>query len=349
MPENNSRGGTDPLSGKTPRDVVLFDRAPTSDETAAIAGSDMTVLFDLLVLGIASWVLPERWWRYLTRGLERMKRLASPRATSENANKIGAVPELARSGRASSRQLALEVAASRSEHHMQVLRDHRPGRWQPELDITGLEHLTAAIDAGRGAVLWVSHFAFNTLATKMALHRAGFKVAHVSRPEHGFSKTAFGIRCLNPLRGGAEARYLDHRILIDAGNPGKAMRSAHRVLSKGGVLTITAGAWAGKRLAEGRMLNGRMQLAVGAPGLAHATGAVLIPVFTVRDRASTVIDVNLGAPLEIDRAGARDDVVLRAVADYLDALEPWVRRYPEQWRGWSRLSAAAPATPGENG
>src|SRR5258708_1212711 len=85
--------------------------------------------------------------------------------------------------------------------------------------------------AGRGAVLWVAHFSFNSLAAKKALHQAGFAVAHLSRPEHGFSTSRFGIAALNPIRVRTDRRFLADPIIADRPQPAKPMRRAHRRLA----------------------------------------------------------------------------------------------------------------------
>jgi hypothetical protein len=67
------------------------------------------------------------------------------------------------------RGFALDSAAGRSEHHVQILRELCPARWTPRLALDGADHVDRALAQGRGAVLWVAHFCFNALASKMAL------------------------------------------------------------------------------------------------------------------------------------------------------------------------------------
>ena len=77
---------------------------------------------------------------------------------------------------------------------------------RPQLEISGREYLDEALSKGKGAVLWVAHFAFASLFTKMALFQDGYRISHISRPEHGVSKSRFGIKYLNWFRCEAENR-----------------------------------------------------------------------------------------------------------------------------------------------
>ena len=55
------------------------------------------------------------------------------------------------------------------ETAMQVFRCHAPMRWEPDISIEVEAHLETALAAGRGAILWDSHFYFASLITKMGI------------------------------------------------------------------------------------------------------------------------------------------------------------------------------------
>jgi lauroyl/myristoyl acyltransferase len=229
--------------------------------------------------------------------------------------------------------IALDLQAAVYELRMQNLRCWRPGGWRPDIALRGEEHLVRAIERGNGAILWVAHFAFNSGTTKMALHSRGYRVSHLSRPEHGFSKTRFGIACLNPVRCIPEDRYLAERIVYDRTRPSTAMRRMVRALASGGVVSITAGAWEGSGLVDAPLLGGTLSLAIGAPRLALLTGSALLPVFSIRNSEQSLTTV-IEAPIDLSRDGTSVDVCGDAAAEYLKRHEPWIRQFPEQWRGW---------------
>jgi len=292
---------------------------------------DSRFLLELPLLAAIATFVPESRWRSICVGLERLKaRLGwfSPRRIRDGLALMR--------GPATADDDAQRVAAARSEHHLQILREFFWG-WSAPLELEGAEHLAEAMRAGRGAVLWVAHFSFNSLAAKKALHKAGFAVAHLSRPEHGFSTSRFGIAALNPIRVRTERRFLAERIIVERAQPATAMRRAQRQLLDNRLVSITAGAWEGALLATVAVGGVELELSTGAPGLAHVVGAPLLPVFTVRDEGTLRIAVIVGPPIEIDRARDRKMAVADAAQLFADRLAPFVDRYPLQWRDWEKL------------
>jgi lauroyl/myristoyl acyltransferase len=291
---------------------------------------DAWFLLELPALAAIAVLVPEAGWAPTCLGLERLK--AGLGAFSPD--RIAAGLRLA--GRPAPAADALRVAAARSEHHLQILREIALG-WSAPLELSGAAHLQDALAAGRGAVLWVAHFSFNALAAKKALHEAGFVLSHLSRPEHGFSKSRFGIALLNPLRVRAETRYLRERILIDRARPAAALHQAQRRLRDNGIVSVTAGAWEGALPARVAVAGGELELSTGAPGLCHLTGAALLPVYTVREAGSRAIRVEIGPPIAVERGADRKRAAMAAARDFAVRLAPYVERYPLQWRDWEKL------------
>jgi lauroyl/myristoyl acyltransferase len=232
----------------------------------------------------------------------------------------------------------LKHEALRNEHYLQIFRNYRPGGWTPLLTLEGEDHLRTALEKGRGAVLWVAHFCFSPLAAKKALSHAGYKVWHVSRPEHGPVKSRLGIRFLNPICTGIENRFLAGRIVIDRETPNKATMMAARLLRKNQVVSITAGAWEGKKVASVELLGGTFELAIGPPFLASLCGAALLPVFTVRDDSRSAIKVILGEPLGVSETLDEDLRLAFLAQSFADRMAPYIQNYPDQWLDWRDLS-----------
>lgn len=299
---------------------------------------DALLCIELPTLLTVSWLMPERAWRDVCLRLERIKaflKLWSPEPIEKVASAVLSEDQL----NGSARHFALRNAAGRTEHHLQIMKSHHPSGWNPQLILEGREHLDGALATGAGAVLWVAHFCFNALATKKALARAGFRTWHLSRPEHGFSKSRFGIKVLNPLRVRAELPYLAGRIVIDRSKPSKAKSSAERLLRDNKIVSITAGAWEGRRLAISKLLNGTIELATGAPALAERCNAALLPVFTVRDfgHIRVIIDRPIAIPSNPDTTAR----LALMTQEFCNRLEPLVLAYPDQWRDWKNLNIAA--------
>ena len=224
------------------------------------------------------------------------------------------------------------------EHYVQVVKERLTG-WRARVTLEGGEHLVRARDAQDGAVLWVAHFCFNALASKMALQTHGNRVHHISRAEHGFSKSSFGMKFLNPIRIGAEARYLASRIVIGRENPALAMHTALRALKNGDFVSITAGAWEGQLISE-VMIDGRvLELSTGAPRLAALARCPLMPVFVVRDDVNAEIRVIIEAPLTIDRTLPRDMLVQSVASQFAELHQNYISLSPHQWRDWEKLQS----------
>ena len=293
---------------------------------------------ELPILALAAAAVPERRWPAFCRRLEAAKAslgFFDPAPVARIAKRVLGPGEPGFDALG----FALASAAGRSEHHLQILKAVAPGGWNAPIDLVGREHLDAALAAGRGTVLWVAHFCFKALATKKALADAGYRAWHMSRPEHGFSKSRLGIATVNRIRVRAELAHLAGRIVIDREKPMSATLAAQRELKRNGIVSITAGAWEGQRLAGVDLLGGTLELAVGAPGLARLAGAALLPVFAVRDDDGA-LRVTLDAPIPVAREGEADAALQEAAQRFAERLGPWIRRYPSQWRDWKNLRLA---------
>lgn len=312
-------------------------RAATGRPWVTLEDAKLAVALPLLWMFALA--IPERRWRTLCYRLESIR--ASMNAS--DLKRVGRAAERIIGGSHTSferRAFALEVAAGATEHHLQVLRSRSRGGWKPRLRLDGASHLDSALSAGRGAVLWVAYFCFNSLATKKALRDAGYRVWHLSRPEHGFSKSTAGIALYNGIRTGAEQEQLAGRIVFERDRPGAAAVAAMRVLTQNGILSITAGDWEGQRIAGIDVCGGKLHLAVGAPRLARLTGAALLPVFTVRGADQQTIRVVIEPALAVPSGGETDDALQGAAQAFGYLLEQYVRRYPAEWRDWNRLELA---------
>ena len=188
-------------------------------------------------------------------------------------------------------------------------------------------------------MLWVAHFCFNALVSKMALQAHGNRVHHISRAEHGFSKSSFGMKFLNPIRVGAEARYLVSRIVINRKDPALAMHTALRAIKSGDFVSITAGSWEGQLISEVTIDGRSLELSPGAPRLAALARCPLMPVFVVRDDMTSEIRVIIEAPLTVDRTLPRDMMVQSVASHFAEMHQKYISRYPHQWRDWEKLQS----------
>ncbi len=293
------------------RAAIVRQRPPAA--RARFAAADLAIAASLAAAFCCAALLPQRWW-------SRAARLAAGNARDDRA-------------RAAAHKFELRI-----QNWGAVL-----GRWRPRIAIEGGVAIEAALAHQGGAVLWVVHSAFNSNALKRALHARGWPLHHVSRPEHGFSKTRFGIRWLNPLRTRAEDRDLASRIVIAAHDARGAMRTALRILrARGGLVSVTAGAWEGVKLVRVPFDGDRdIVLASGAASLARAAGVPLLPVIVRRDGDDQDFTVVCGTAIRVDGPG--DEALVAACRDYARLVARFAAGHPDQWRGWDRLLPAAAA------
>jgi len=296
-----------------------------------VAAGDFVISFGLLCMTAFAWIVPERLWgrfaglcapmavRFLPLGsnspVGRIRRLAGHRLEAQS-------PEA----------LAGAVVAGFVEENLQLLKSYRPDGWKPEIRLSGEEHIAAALANGRGVVLWVGNFTYYSLTAKIALHRAGFAVSHFSDPAHGFSRTRFGRRFLNPIRTRIEERYLKERVVTDYAIPVRALKRLRRCLKANEIVSIAA---RGRAIRPERVpfLEGSFTLGSGALDLAAATGAALLPVFTVCEENGS-FTVTVEAPLRIAEGKPRKETQDCVLRQYAVRLEPHVLKYPQQWSGW---------------
>lgn len=69
-----------------------------------------------------------------------------------------------------------------------------------------------------------------------------------------------------------------------------------------------------------------------------ATKAPLIPLTAVKEGPGEQFLLEFGEPIKVPEGLSKDASLKRIYADYADRLEPWIRAYPGQWRGWNYLS-----------
>lgn len=285
----------------------------------------------LTMQGLLAWSLPEPAWSQLSRLLGRLNVATHPRRTRKETAQIASLLADAHETGAS---YEIEVAnwANRYEERFQYLRAWGPGGWNPEIEIAGAEHVSAALAKGHGIIFWGGNFAFNNLLPKMALRRLGLEITGFSVPLHGISNTRFGIRTLNRLYRDIENRYLRERLMPEPQQIPAALERMRGRLKENGAVYFAVGGRA-RRTAEAKFLGGRIVVATGPLAMAQRTGAALLPLYTFRAGPGK-FQVTIGPPLEIAKDKEGKDDYPAAMQAYADGLTPFVLRDPGQWQGW---------------
>jgi lauroyl/myristoyl acyltransferase len=216
-----------------------------------------------------------------------------------------------------------------------------------EIAVEGREHVTEALAGGRGAVIWIADFVFASEVVRQAFHALGHPLTHVIRPEHGFSSTRFGVRCLNPVHMKVGKRHVREFVVFDRDRPDDARRRLERRLGENGLISLLACAYEGRTLVRTPFMRGELDLAIGAPALAFKMGCPILPVFIRRSPAAPRFTVSIGGPLKMSGTDRRAAIV-EAAKDFVARLSPCVEANPELWRGWSSLTEWASQPFGDN-
>ena len=306
----------------------------------AIRTSDLALAVALAALCPPAWLVPERRWPALAEKIvaagwpkrRRLKRLSHIRSAFGELEE-GALQRIER-----------ESSASWILRQLQLLRAYRPGGWHPRIALEGRERIEQALEQGAGVILWSGAFRFSDLVTKIGLHRAGYRLTHLSMPDHGWSSTRLGVRWLNPIWVRIETRYLHERVVIDPSDPKDATERIRRALVDNGIVSITAIRGAARRPHSIRILNARYRVGMGAPMLAHDTGAVLLPVFTLRQPDGS-FRIEVEEPIAIRPELPRLPVAMAAVEELGRRIERHLRSAPGQWNWWD-METAAPSGKG---
>lgn len=301
---------------------------------STVSAHDFGVLFGLPFMAAVSWSTGEATWRYIAKHAAPFAGAILSRDQNALRRRINEVAGQ-RSFPLPLKDISLQLVANEIETALHVVRSHSPIEWRPDISVDGEEHLTAALNRGKGAILWDSHFYFASLITKMGLHRSGYRLHHLSRLEHGFSPTHFGIHVLNPIRTLTERRYLASRIVLAKEEPGRVLDELAMRLATNKVVSITVRGDS-NRPVKSPFLDAMLRVAPGAPVLALNTQATLLPVFTKRidDRHYRV---RIDKPIELSEPLTRREAVTAAVHEYARRLEGEVLEHPGQWIEWINI------------
>ena len=186
-------------------------------------------------------------------------------------------------------------------------------RW---ITVVGREHFDRALAQGRGLILVTGHYG-NWEMTSLMAGLKGYPMSVLARPQ--------GLPRLNALLN----RYRESkgcRVI----SKGMAVRTMVRHLRDAGIVGVLADQDAGRRGVLAPFFGRLASTAPGPVSMALRLGCPIVPAFILRTNG-LAHTVYLEPPLAFARTndGARD--TRAGVAAYLEVLERFVRRAPDQW------------------
>lgn len=282
-----------------------------------VRSSDFSVMTELLAAQVCARLVPQSSWPQAAR---RLSGFSLPSGPPRERDRI-------RAQRATAFEIKIQTLAARQ------------GIWRPAVQWQGLERIEAALRAGKGVVLWMVNTDFDSSVGKWGCHRAGLAVHHLSRPEHGFSGSRFGLRFLNPIRTQVEDQWLAGRIRVE-GKAAGAMRRARKVLAEGGIVSIKTGDFEGTGMIEVALEGRVLRVGAGAPGLCHLLGSALFAL-TVSRISGQNFRIDVGSPIEVDQTLDRRTATVRCAQALACRIATLNQVQPGVWRGvYARMNVS---------
>lgn len=214
----------------------------------------------------------------------------------------------------------------------QYLREYGPIEWQPRIRLIGRRYIEKSLEAGQGAILWVAPCLYSNLVVKKGLHGAGFAISHLSTDQHGATNTMFGQRFINRIWIEVENRYIYERIIIPIGGKLGYIRKLQKRLRENGLVLINCLPIREQKRVAQPILNGKIELATGAPSLALTVGSSLLPVFTIYKEPG-VFDIIVEPPLDLPKTKSRHEAIELLLGEYAKLIESYIIRYPHLFFG----------------
>jgi predicted LPLAT superfamily acyltransferase len=99
------------------------------------------------------------------------------------------------------------------------------------------------------------------------------------------------------------------------------------------VVLVNATGRNGHAFVECDFLGAPRLFASGGVSLARSTGAPILPIFCFTDEEG-IQRLVVEQAIEMSRGGDRHAATAKVFSDYIDLLERYILRYPEQWPRW---------------
>jgi lauroyl/myristoyl acyltransferase len=300
-------------------------------QQSLVARADAVRVIEQLAGWAATAVLPHSADPSAVAGINRLWRRTKVAEARRTAQLIQTtLPQRFDSQQADS--LTAEWFRRRAELAWGRLRGLHASGWRVRLDVEGLDHLAAAREQGKGAVVWYMSFCESFLLMR-AMAEAGVPVAHLSLLWHGVpGRSRFGVATAGRLYRAAEDRYLQVRVVMqDTASPSYFKKLAELLASNHAVTIRGDLAEAGSSV-RAACLDRTCAFAVGAPRLAFQTKAPLLTAYAER-LAPFHYRVVFQEAIAADR-GTKKTFVEQAVAEYGRRLDEQLANNSPDWEGW---------------
>lgn len=200
----------------------------------------------------------------------------------------------------------------------------------------GLEHLDAALSAGRGAMLLFAHFGANQMIMPGIGYR-GYTMCQLSAPATVW-KTIMPGKKLSPMEERSLEVRTDHELSLPVRhiNIFKSIREAFLCLKRNEVLGVAIDGGGGRERIAVDLVGRKALLSPGPSEIARRTGCAVLPTFVVREKSCRNI-IAIEPPLDHPRTTDREKMTARITQAFASRLGEYILQHPDHYIGFMAL------------
>lgn len=187
-----------------------------------------------------------------------------------------------------------------------------------KVKIEGMQHLTRAVDEGKGVIIATAHLGNFEFAAHVVAAQ-GFEMKILVE---AYDDSNPFLRKLAGLRRGKGIKILP----VDM----RGMKECLRTLLRGGTVTIVCDRDMQGTGIKTPFFGRETSFPVGVVDLALRTGAAVVPIFSLRGSNNTT-SIFIEPPLKLSEIEDPDQALKANLGCLVAVLEKYIRRCPEQW------------------
>jgi lauroyl/myristoyl acyltransferase len=218
-----------------------------------------------------------------------------------------------------------------------------------KIPLRGEAHLRSALSLGKGVILLENNqFGSRNLARRV-LHARGYAIHQVHAFDHagsgfdvGSDRSGWASVRLREFCAACEMEFLAEIIRLPTSGSLAFTRELVDRLKRNCIVCIAGGGQLSQRLITLPFFGIERTFSTGIVSLGRTAGAPILPLFCI-DQTDADIEVIIEPPIDVESAPTREANLIEGVRQSVVVLEQYVRKYPEQFYGWSELVRNAPA------
>ncbi len=198
-------------------------------------------------------------------------------------------------------------------------------------EIEGREHLDAALERGRGAIVLIGHFGANQMIMP-ALGYSGYPMNQLSAPPTVWADILRETRTTPLWEKVLERRWeLEQRLPVQHINVFQFLRPAYQCLERNEVLGLAFDGGGGTRWTQVKLLERTANVSTQPAQLWRATGAALLPTVVVRQTGTVRHRVIIEPALTWQDRRDKAEALQVNMQAFVDRFGAWVQRYPDHY------------------